>query len=218
MTIERVNAAKPSRWTTWLGLILVPVLVLGGLLWATWSSDQRLDTVRAAVVNQDEAVELAGQIVPMGRQLTAALVDSDRVQNLAWEQATLDGAFIRLLPEEDRGLYNTLSGLLMMLLGRMPHTTDLIELAGWRFEIIDMDDRRIDKLLFRQVVKPEDEAKAVADRIEKDFLQDGGVVTTLTETEQQWDWPNGWAPMQWVTIQGLREYGFHALADKVRAN
>ena len=56
MTIERVNAAKPSRWTTWLGLILVPVLVLGGLLWATWSSDQRLDTVRAAVVNQDEAV------------------------------------------------------------------------------------------------------------------------------------------------------------------
>ncbi len=92
MTIERVNAAKPSRWTTWLGLILVPVLVLGGLLWATWSSDQRLDTVRAAVVNQDEAVELAGQIVPMGRQLTAALVDSDRVQNLAWEQATLDGA------------------------------------------------------------------------------------------------------------------------------
>lgn len=62
------------------------------------------------------------------------------------------------------------------------------------------------------------QAKAVADRIEKDFLQDGGVVTTLTETEQQWDWPNGWAPMQWVTIQGLREYGFHALADKVRAN
>ena len=62
------------------------------------------------------------------------------------------------------------------------------------------------------------QAKMVADRIEKDFLQDGGVVTTLTETEQQWDWPNGWAPMQWVTIQGLREYGFHALADKVRAN
>jgi putative hemolysin len=54
---------------------------------------------------------------------------------------------IRLLPEEDRGLYNTLSGLLMMLLGRMPHTTDLIELAGWRFEIIDMDGNRIDKVL-----------------------------------------------------------------------
>ena len=54
---------------------------------------------------------------------------------------------IRQLPEEDRGLYNTLSGLLMMLLGRMPHTTDLIELEGWRFEIIDMDGNRIDKVL-----------------------------------------------------------------------
>jgi len=60
------------------------------------------------------------------------------------------------------------------------------------------------------------QAVAVAKRIEKDFLQKGGVVTTLTETEQQWDWPNGWAPMQWVAIQGLREYGFHALADKIK--
>lgn len=92
MIIERINAAKSARWTTWVGLILVPVLVLGGLLWATWNSDERLDTVRAAVVNQDEAVELGGQLVPMGRQLTAALVDSDRLQNLTWEQATLDGA------------------------------------------------------------------------------------------------------------------------------
>jgi alpha,alpha-trehalase len=60
------------------------------------------------------------------------------------------------------------------------------------------------------------QAKRVADRIEKDFLQPGGVVTTLLETDQQWDWPNGWAPMQWVTIQGLREYGYYSLADKVK--
>ena len=71
--------------------------------------------------------------------------------------------------------------------------------------------------LYTKVATPA-QAKAVAERIEKDFLQDGGVVTTLEQTEQQWDWPNGWAPLQWVTIQGLREYGFHALADKVKAN
>lgn len=92
MTINHAGSGKKLRWTTWLGLILVPVLLAGGLLWATWNSDDRMDEVRAAVVNQDVAVELQGQLVPMGRQLTAALVDSDREQNLAWEQATLDGA------------------------------------------------------------------------------------------------------------------------------
>lgn len=60
------------------------------------------------------------------------------------------------------------------------------------------------------------QAKAVAERLEKDFLKDGGLVTTLIETQQQWDWPNGWAPLQWIAIQGLREYGYHDLADKIK--
>ena len=38
----------------------------------------------------------------------------------------------------------------------------------------------------------------------------------MYDTGQQWDWPNGWAPLQWVAIQGLREYGYHALADKIK--
>ncbi|HRD82696.1 MAG TPA: trehalase family glycosidase, partial [Saprospiraceae bacterium] len=41
-------------------------------------------------------------------------------------------------------------------------------------------------------------------------------VTTLTQTGQQWDAPNGWAPLQWITIQGLRQYGQTALADDIR--
>jgi putative hemolysin len=52
-----------------------------------------------------------------------------------------------VLPEEDRGLYNTLSGLIMMQLGRMPRTTDRIDWEGWTFEIMDMDGTRIDKVL-----------------------------------------------------------------------
>ncbi|TAK34367.1 MAG: trehalase, partial [Lysobacteraceae bacterium] len=36
------------------------------------------------------------------------------------------------------------------------------------------------------------------------------------DTGQQWDAPNGWAPLQWVAIQGLREYGYHGLADKIK--
>ena len=73
-----------TRWTTLLGLILVPVLVAGGLLWANWNNNERLRQVEAAIVNLDEPVTLNGEYVPLGRQLTAALVDSDRVQNLAW--------------------------------------------------------------------------------------------------------------------------------------
>ncbi|MGE5520276.1 MAG: alpha,alpha-trehalase TreA [Candidatus Dadabacteria bacterium] len=43
--------------------------------------------------------------------------------------------------------------------------------------------------------------------LEKNFLKAGGVVTTLKNTGQQWDAPNGWAPLQWVTIIGLENYG-----------
>lgn len=54
---------------------------------------------------------------------------------------------IKTLPEEERGLYNTLSGLIMMQLGRIPKTGDKIEWDGWLLEIIDMDGKRIDKVL-----------------------------------------------------------------------
>lgn len=60
------------------------------------------------------------------------------------------------------------------------------------------------------------QAKAVAARLERDFLKDGGLITTLIDNGQQWDAPNGWAPLQWVAIQGLREYGYYALADKIK--
>ena len=47
----------------------------------------------------------------------------------------------------DEGRYNTLSGLVMMLLGRLPQTADRVECQGWRFEVVDMDGKRIDKVL-----------------------------------------------------------------------
>ncbi len=71
-------------WKQAIGLVLVPLLVVGGLLAATWSSDSRLHRVEAAVVNLDEAVTLNGQVVPLGRQLSAALIDSNRDQNFTW--------------------------------------------------------------------------------------------------------------------------------------
>ena len=61
----------------------------------------------------------------------------------------------------------------------------------------------------------EAEAALVAETIQRDFLKPGGVVTTLIENGQQWDSPNGWAPLQWVTIQGLRNYGYDELAETI---
>ncbi|MFN9806188.1 MAG: hemolysin family protein, partial [Betaproteobacteria bacterium] len=55
------------------------------------------------------------------------------------------------VPEEDYGRYNTLSGMLMLLLGRVPHTADVAEGEGWRFEIVDMDPQRSDKVLATRV-------------------------------------------------------------------
>ena len=58
------------------------------------------------------------------------------------------------VPEEDLGRYNTLSGMMMLLLGRVPHTADAAEWEGWRFEIVDMDRKRIDKVMASRLPEP----------------------------------------------------------------
>jgi alpha,alpha-trehalase len=60
------------------------------------------------------------------------------------------------------------------------------------------------------------QADAVAERLRRDFLRTGGLVTTLVENGQQWDAPNGWAPLQWIAIEGLRHYGHHDLASEIK--
>ncbi|MBA9076446.1 alpha,alpha-trehalase TreF [Rufibacter quisquiliarum] len=59
------------------------------------------------------------------------------------------------------------------------------------------------------------QAEAVAQRLKDEFLQQGGLATTLNHTGQQWDAPNGWAPLQWMSIQGLRAYKHHPLANTI---
>jgi putative hemolysin len=56
-----------------------------------------------------------------------------------------DALGIRAVPEESR--YHTLAGMLMLVLGRLPHTGDQVRWEGWRLEVIDMDGKRIDKVL-----------------------------------------------------------------------
>ncbi len=54
---------------------------------------------------------------------------------------------LKELPEEDRGRYNTLAGMIMLLLGRLPRTADFVEWNAWKFEVVDLDGKRVDKVL-----------------------------------------------------------------------
>lgn len=59
------------------------------------------------------------------------------------------------------------------------------------------------------------QADKMARVIKDKFLAPGGVITTLHKTGQQWDAPNGWAPLEYITIKGLSNYRQNALADTI---
>jgi alpha,alpha-trehalase len=61
-----------------------------------------------------------------------------------------------------------------------------------------------------------DQAKQVARVLEAQFLHEGGLVTTPYQTGQQWDAPNGWAPLQWMAYKGLINYGLGKLANTIK--
>ena len=51
--------------------------------------------------------------------------------------------------------------------------------------------------------------------IENHFLKDGGLISTTIYSGQQWDAPNGWAPLQYMAINGLLNYGYNSLASEI---
>lgn len=73
----RALATGPLTWRTWIGLIAVPLIVMGLLTWAFWTPDANHGTAKAAVVNNDEPVRVSGQTIPLGRQLAGDLTHSE---------------------------------------------------------------------------------------------------------------------------------------------
>jgi alpha,alpha-trehalase len=59
------------------------------------------------------------------------------------------------------------------------------------------------------------QAHAVATVVERELLEPDGLATTTVRTGQQWDAPNGWAPLQWIAIEGLNRYGHRSLARRI---
>jgi putative membrane protein len=82
------NSAKTEgkpRVITLVALLFVPLIVVGTLMWGLWNPTDRLENVTAAIVNNDEPVTINGQFTPLGRLLTAGLVDgADGASNYNW--------------------------------------------------------------------------------------------------------------------------------------
>lgn len=62
---------------------------------------------------------------------------------------------------------------------------------------------------------PKEYAARTALVVREHLLRQGGMITTTNVSGQQWDAPNGWAPLQWVAVEGLRNYGDEALAEDI---
>ncbi|MEK7401897.1 MAG: alpha,alpha-trehalase TreF [Gemmatimonadota bacterium] len=70
--------------------------------------------------------------------------------------------------------------------------------------------------LYFGLATPE-QGRTVAVRLERDFFKPGGFITTNIASGQQWDAPNGWPPLEWMAIEGVRRYGRADLADAARS-
>jgi putative hemolysin len=114
----------------------------------------------------DEYGEVQGLLTPLDllEAITGELKPD--TQTDAWATQNDDGSWlldgimpvnelkarldIKELPAEDKNRYNTLAGLLMYALGQLPAQGQVIELADWRFEVLELEGRRIDKVLATQ--------------------------------------------------------------------
>lgn len=65
-------------------------------------------------------------------------------------------------------------------------------------------------------IATQSQADRVAQHIQNKFLQPGGLTTTLHATGQQWDHPNGWAPLQLLAVEGLEKYGHTKLSQDIK--
>lgn len=102
------------------------------------------------VTLQDIFDSLIGEIVTAGEESTEPIQRDDG--SWLFEGDTpihelKDSLLLDDVPEQDKGRYHTVSGLILLLLGKMPVAGDSVVLSGWKLEVVDMDGRRIDKIL-----------------------------------------------------------------------
>jgi putative hemolysin len=114
--------------------------------------------VQGLVTLQDMLEAVTGEFVPRNLEDSWAIEREDGswlLDGLIPVPELKDKLELLSVPEEDKGLYHTLSGLLMWCLGRMPQTGDVATWENWRLEIVDLDGNRIDKVLASKIPPPD---------------------------------------------------------------
>jgi putative hemolysin len=102
------------------------------------------------VTLQDLVESVTGEFVPKNKEDAWAIMREDGswlLDGLIPLLELKDTLCMKTVPEEDKGRYHTLSGMVMLLLGRLPATGDKAFWEGWSFEVVDLDGKRIDKVL-----------------------------------------------------------------------
>jgi len=118
--------------------------------------------IQGLVTLQDMLEAVTGEFVPRNLEDSWAVQRQDGswlLDGLIPVPELKDTLELKSVPEEDKGLYHTLSGLVMWLLGRMPRTGDIMTWESWTLEIVDLDGQRIDKVLASKIIEaPQQEA------------------------------------------------------------
>ena len=107
------------------------------------------------VTIQDIFDTLIGEIVTEGEEATDPVQRDDGSWLFEGDTSIpeiKDCLVIDELPEQDKGRYHTVSGLILLLLGKMPVAGDSVVLQDWKLEVMDMDGRRIDKILATRIL------------------------------------------------------------------
>jgi putative hemolysin len=158
MLAQTLRGQQPSLLDSLQAPVYVPEILTGLDLLEHF----RNASVQLAFV-VDEYGEVQGVVTP--QDIMEVIAGEFKTQNAedAWAVQRDDGSWLLdglipipelkdllvldRVPEEDRSHYHTLSGMVMQLLGKLPQTGDHCVWEHWRFEIVDLDGMRIDKVL-----------------------------------------------------------------------
>lgn len=113
--------------------------------------------VLGLVTLQDVLEAVTGEFIPHNQEEAWAVQREDGswlLDGLIPLPELKDRLGLKTLPEEDKGRYHTLSGLMMWLLGRLPQTGDSADWEQWRLEVVDLDGKRVDKVLASRRPEP----------------------------------------------------------------
>lgn len=117
--------------------------------------------IQGLVTLNDILVEIVGDIPSASHADEPVAVQRDDgswlIDGMLSVDEFLEMFEIEELSPEERGSYNTMGGLVMANLGRIPTATDKFEWQGFSFEVIDMDGNRVDKILVMPIEKSNDE-------------------------------------------------------------